>query len=78
MGEADHFVCPNGHRVDRIRTINCPEPGCHGSVVYEPAARGMALLVALHRAHAALDREHGHTTETWADRQRWPGPGGRQ
>jgi hypothetical protein len=72
VGEADHFVCPSGHRVDRIRTIACPESGCRASVVYEPAARGMELLAALHRAHAALDAEHGHTPETWEDRQRWP------
>jgi hypothetical protein len=26
---------------------------------------------ALARAHRALDREHGHTAETWDDRARW-------
>jgi hypothetical protein len=71
MSDADHFVCPNGHRVDRIRTINCPEPGCRASVVYEPGGHGMALWLALQRAHAALDVEHGHTGKTWADRERW-------
>jgi hypothetical protein len=74
VSDADHFLCPNGHRVDRVRAISCPEPGCHATVVYEPAARGMELLAALYRAHAALDRAHDHTAETWADRQRWPGP----
>jgi hypothetical protein len=71
MSESDHFVCPNGHRVDRIRTITCPTPGCRAHVVYEPVARSMALLAALRRAHAALDVEHGHTVQTWADRGRW-------
>lgn len=72
MGEADRFTCPNGHPVDRIRAVNCGTPGCQASVVYEPAARGMALLAALYRAHAALDRQHGHTIETSMDRERWP------
>jgi hypothetical protein len=36
------YTCPNGHPVDRIRTINCPEPGCRASVVYEPSAHGLA------------------------------------
>lgn len=71
MGEADHFVCPNGHRVDRIRAINCPEYGCQASVVYEPVAHSMALRAALARAHAALDRGHAHTADTLADRQRF-------
>jgi hypothetical protein len=77
MGEADHFVCPNGHRVDRVRMINCSEPGCRASVVYEPVAHGMALQAALVRAHAALDRGHDHTAETWADRERYATGGGR-
>lgn len=29
------------------------------------------LLEALHRAHAALDKGHDHTAETWDDRERW-------
>jgi hypothetical protein len=41
------FTCPNGHRVDRIRTSNCPEPGCRAHVVYEPAAVGMAKAARL-------------------------------
>jgi hypothetical protein len=56
VSEADHFVCPNGHRVDRIRSINCPEPGCRASVVYEPSAYGMALRVRAERAEAELAR----------------------
>jgi hypothetical protein len=57
--------------VDRIRTVACPEPGCRASVVYEPVANGMALRAALQRAHAALDKGHDHTAETWADRERF-------
>jgi hypothetical protein len=68
--EGDGYVCPNGHAVAPVRVHNCSR--CRASVVYEPAARGMMFLAALHRAHAALDAEHGHTAETWTDRQRWP------
>jgi hypothetical protein len=71
VSDADHFVCPNGHLVDRIRTITCPESGCGAHVVYEPVANGMALRAALVRAHAALDKGHDHTSETWADRKRF-------
>jgi hypothetical protein len=69
MSERDGYACPNGHAVDRVRVVNCAT--CHAGVVYEPSARGMLLLVALARAHAALDAGHDHTPETWADRERW-------
>jgi hypothetical protein len=66
------YECPNGHAMPAVRVVNCPV--CRAAVVYEPTAHGMALLRALYRAHAALDAEHGHTKETAADKQRWPGP----
>jgi hypothetical protein len=67
------YVCPNGHPVLPLRVVNCTR--CQASVIYEPQARGMAFLAALHRAHAALDAAGGHTPQTLADRGRWPHSG---
>jgi|tagenome__1003787_1003787.scaffolds.fasta_scaffold19268048_2 hypothetical protein len=49
------YRCPNGHRVDRIRAINCPEPGCRASVVYEPAAVAMAKAAVLRKVELLAD-----------------------
>lgn len=49
----DGYVCPNGHAVAPARVHNCPT--CRASVVYEPAARGMAFRVRAEKAEADLD-----------------------
>jgi hypothetical protein len=60
--------------VDGWRPANVDEPTRKVEVV--PADQLTGAVEALHRAHAALDAEHGHTAETWADRERWPAPTG--
>jgi hypothetical protein len=50
----DGYVCPNGHVVPAVRVHNCQT--CHASVVYEPAAHGMALRVRAEKAEAGVAR----------------------
>lgn len=39
-------------------------------IIDRPSDEGHDLRAALRRAHDMLDKEHGHSVETWADRER--------
>lgn len=49
--------------------------GFAASIVRERTLRHQrdSAVEALHRAHAALDKGHEHTAQTWADRARFDG-----
>lgn len=78
---------PLGKVIDLAKYLSEPAwnlEGCAlvGQQIYDLAVTAQqqhrGAVEALHRAHAALDAEHGHTAETWADRERWPAPSGGQ